>query len=90
MIRYAIQVTGKVQGVFYRQSAQEKAIDLGLKGFVQNQPDGSVYIEAQGNQAQLDELVAWCHQGSLLAKVAKVNFHEIPPVTCYTFEIKRN
>ncbi|HNU41845.1 MAG TPA: acylphosphatase, partial [Cyclobacteriaceae bacterium] len=42
-----ILVTGTVQGVYYRASTKQKADELGIKGFVRNQPDGSVYIEAE-------------------------------------------
>ena len=47
MEHYQFRITGKVQGVFYRQTAMEKATELGLKGFARNEPDGSVYIEAE-------------------------------------------
>jgi acylphosphatase len=48
MHHYQITVSGKVQGVWFRKSTQDKARELGLRGFVRNQPDGSVYIEASG------------------------------------------
>ncbi|MEQ9567382.1 MAG: acylphosphatase, partial [Pseudomonadales bacterium] len=46
MIAYRIHVVGRVQGVFFRASTREKATSLGLKGWVMNQHDGSVLIEA--------------------------------------------
>ena len=48
MKRLTIQVIGEVQGVFYRATSKAVADQLGVKGYVMNQPDGSVYIEAEG------------------------------------------
>ena len=49
-----IKVFGKVQGVGFRYYTQRKAVELGITGFVQNRPDGSVYIEAEGEEEDLD------------------------------------
>jgi acylphosphatase len=72
MKRIAIQVKGKVQGVFYRASTVTKAQQLGVMGFVRNEPDGSVYIEAEGDEEKLNELVAWCKVGPPRARVDEV------------------
>lgn len=72
------KVYGKVQGVFYRASTLEKATKLGLKGFVRNQPDGSVYIEATGDESQLQALEQWCKQGPLLSNVREVVAEDLP------------
>lgn len=60
-MHYKILVKGRVQGVFFRVSTKEKAEALDLSGFVQNEPNGDVYLEAQG--AQVDELVNWIKSG---------------------------
>jgi acylphosphatase len=60
-MHYKILVKGRVQGVFFRASTQEKAEALHLSGFVQNEPNGDVYIEAQGQQ--VDELIDWIKAG---------------------------
>ncbi len=73
---YAIRVDGCVQGVFFRASTQKQAIQLGIRGYVRNQPDGSVYIEAEGRQRSLDTLVQWCHQGPPSARVLSVDVQE--------------
>ncbi|AYB31195.1 acylphosphatase [Chryseolinea soli] len=78
MKHLAIHVTGKVQGVFYRASTVEKARALGLKGFVQNERDGSVYIEAEGDEGALQSLVEWCRQGPPHARVSGVTATEGP------------
>jgi acylphosphatase len=75
-LTYSIIVTGKVQGVFYRQSTKEKAIAIGVKGIVKNENDGSVKIIATGSKEQLDKLIAWCRQGPPKAKVDTVNVKE--------------
>ena len=62
-LHYKIRVEGRVQGVFFRVSTQKEAIRLGLKGFVRNEPDGSVYVEVEGEQAKIDQLVTWIGLG---------------------------
>lgn len=66
---------GRVQGVRYRLSTQEKAIELGVAGYVKNQEDGSVLIEAEGTQSQLDQLAEWCYIGSVMSKVNKIEVY---------------
>ncbi len=60
---YKISVHGKVQGVFFRASTQREARNLGLVGFVANKPDGSVYIEVEGEQEKIDHLIDWIQLG---------------------------
>ena len=72
----SIRVTGKVQGVFFRASTQEEAQRLGLGGWVRNEADGSVRIEAEGDEDALDRLVAWCKHGPKQARVADVVVEE--------------
>lgn len=74
MLHYRITVIGKVQGVWYRKSTLNKAKELGLKGFVQNKVDKSVYIEAEGSEEQLKSLVSWCYEGSTFSDVKEVNY----------------
>ncbi len=73
-----IRVYGKVQGVFFRASALGMAERLGLKGFVRNEPDGSVLIEVEGPEEPLKKFVEWCHQGPPSAKVEDVKVTEQP------------
>jgi acylphosphatase len=72
MKHVAVSISGKVQGVFFRASTMEKAHELGITGFVRNERDGSVYIEAEGSEEQLEQFVAWCHRGPAHAAVEKV------------------
>ena len=65
----SILVSGRVQGVFYRQGTREKASELGITGYVKNLADGSVYILATGTKEQLDAFTAWCRLGPARASV---------------------
>ena len=56
-------IKGKVQGVFYRASAKEKAEDLGLTGWVKNTPEGYVEIMATGEMDVLERFITWCKKG---------------------------
>ena len=76
MKHWNIRVRGKVQGVFFRASTQKKAQELGLQGFVRNEPDGSVYIEAEGDAQALEQLTAWCKTGPERARVEHVETRE--------------
>lgn len=89
MKRLRIRVSGKVQGVFYRASTQAMAKELGLNGWVQNEPDGSVLIEAEGEDQKLEKLVEWCQQGPGAAQVADVHAEEVQPEGLNSFEIRR-
>lgn len=71
-IRLKVNIKGRVQGVFFRAYTQEKAIDLGLKGYVKNMPDGSVEVLLQGRQEQIDQMLEWCWQGSPMSSVSDV------------------
>ena len=72
----SIRITGKVQGVFFRASTRDKAEQLGIHGFVQNDPDGSVYIEAEGDEDTLRQFEEWCRRGPTRASVTA--FEVIP------------
>ena len=69
-----INVSGKVQGVFFRKSALEKARELGITGFAQNKSDGTVHIEAEGDEKKLHQLISWCKEGPLHANVSTVDY----------------
>lgn len=71
--RVKIKVHGRVQGVFYRQSTRDKAITLGLRGWVRNELDGTVVIAAVGDSDQLDRLIAWSKIGPPSATVTLVD-----------------
>jgi len=57
MKHFNIKIFGDVQGVFFRDSARRKADELGIKGFAQNEPDGTVLIEAEGRGESLEKFI---------------------------------
>ncbi|MHA2503209.1 MAG: acylphosphatase [Candidatus Kariarchaeaceae archaeon] len=71
-----MKVRGKVQGVFFRVHTRDKARDLGLAGWVKNEPDGSVKLEAVGEASSIESLIEWLHQGPPLAHVRSVDILE--------------
>ena len=86
---YKITVKGKVQGVHYRTSAQAIALKLDLNGFVKNQYNGDVYIEAEGQEDNLRKLVDWCIIGSTRSEVAEVQSEPGTLKNFGGFEIKK-
>jgi len=72
IFRVRLKITGRVQGVYYRAAALQRAQTLGLTGWVMNCPDGSVQAIAEGPRLKLDEFIAWCHRGPSEARVAQV------------------
>lgn len=89
MFSISITVSGKVQGVYYRQSTKEMAISLGITGQVKNLKDGSVFIIATGIREQLNKLVDWCRQGPSKANVKSLVIEELPFQEFGKFSIER-
>ncbi|MFG0315818.1 MAG: acylphosphatase [Planctomycetota bacterium JB042] len=87
-VRRRLRITGRVQGVWYRGSTRETARRLGLDGWVRNLDDGSVEAVAEGSEAAVERLVAWCHDGPPLARVERVTVCEEPVRGEERFEIR--
>ncbi len=85
---YKIRVTGHVQGVGFRWSAASEARNLGIKGFVKNLSDGSVYIEAEGSIKELNIFVEWCKKGPAFGFVESATIDTSPPVNYTDFRIE--
>jgi acylphosphatase len=85
----SIIVSGKVQGVFYRQSTKQLATALEIKGQVRNMRDDTVEIIATGTDEQIEKLVKWCRVGPPKAEVADVVVREIPQQSFDKFTINR-
>jgi acylphosphatase len=67
-----MKIYGRVQGVGYRDAAYWKARKMHVSGFIMNEPDGSVYVEAEADEATLHEFLTWCQSGPWTAKVDRV------------------
>lgn len=89
LITIRIIIQGKVQGVFYRQSAREKAISLGITGTACNLPDETVEIIATGNNEQLEQFIKWCGTGPSRAIVTNIESTPLPLQTFENFSIIR-
>jgi acylphosphatase len=85
---YDIYISGHVQGVFYRASACAEAQRLGLRGFVRNEDDGSVYAEAEGEVEALERFVAWCRRGPSRARVDRVKVVEGEAAGLGAFQVR--
>lgn len=85
---FEITVYGRVQGVGFRWSAREKARQLGIKGFVKNNSNSSVFIEAEGQIDQINFYIKWCHSGPSHAEVEDVMYKEIELKDFSGFEVK--
>lgn len=88
--RVHLTIVGRVQGVYFRASALQRAKNLGLTGWVANCPDGSVEAVAEGAVAKLEQFVDWCRTGPDGAHVVNVSVHwQSADDTFRDFSIKR-
>ncbi len=88
-VRVRAVVTGRVQGVWFRESCRREAEALGVTGGVRNTPTGAVEIEAQGSPAAVDALLRWAHVGPPAARVAQVTVEDLPPRDERGFRVAR-
>ena len=82
-----ISITGKVQGVFFRATSKAVADQLGVKGTARNRQDGSVFIEAEGDDFSLDLFLEFCHKGSDRSVVENVSVVETELKNYSNFEV---
>jgi acylphosphatase len=71
-------VSGRVQGVFYRGAAAQRARDLGVRGYARNLPDGRVEVLACGDTQAVQTFVEWLWTGSSASKVTAVEVTDVP------------
>lgn len=86
---FSIRISGLVQGVWFRASTKEKADTLGITGLARNEPDGSVYVEAEGEEEDLLRFIEWCQHGPARAMVEKCDLREGALKNFQGFVIKR-
>ncbi len=72
-LRAHVIIQGLVQGVFFRASTKEKAVQLGVGGWVRNLTGGDVEALFEGEKKKVEEIVAWCYKGPAGARVMKVD-----------------
>lgn len=86
--RVHIFISGKVQGVYYRQNTAQKAQELDIKGWVRNLSDGRVESVMEGNEVNIGKILNWCKQGPADANVTGVQiFNEEYKSEFTTFDI---
>ena len=83
-----ILISGKVQKIGFRYSALQVADKMNICGFVQNLPDGKVFIEAEGDEANIENFIEWCHSGPKWAIVDFVQVEKSEMKNYSFFEIK--
>ncbi len=76
-----VVISGRVQGVWFRASVQQKAEQLGITGWVRNTSEGCVEAIFEGEEELVKEMVEWCHRGPPLAKVENVEVKNIQEPT---------
>lgn len=81
-------VSGRVQGVFFRENTRRKAIELGLKGYVKNLPDGNVEIVAEGNENKINEFIEFIKKGPGIARIQGIKIMHKEPENFKGFEIR--
>ena len=87
MVRYRVVVSGRVQGVFFRDACRRTALAHGVSGWVRNLPDGQVEAVFEGRAQDVDRLVEWARHGPSRAVVTHVAVHAEPPEGLTTFVI---
>ena len=69
VVRCRVIVSGRVQGVFFRDSCRSTARGLGIRGWVRNRSDGTVEVVAEGPRERVDQFLNWCREGPPRARV---------------------
>ncbi len=85
---FILKIYGRVQNVGFRYHTKKTADSLHITGFVKNQPDGSVYIEAEGDEVSIDHFVLWCQNGPLWARVERIEQQPSPVQNFKGFIVK--
>lgn len=78
-IRAHVVISGRVQGVFFREKTRQEALELGLAGWVRNNPDGTVEAVFEGPENRVREILLWCREGPPLARVENLEIRYEDP-----------
>jgi acylphosphatase len=79
-------ISGKVQGVWFRESMRQEAHALGVTGWVRNLPDGRVEAVVCGGEEAVESLLGWAKKGPPLARVSDIEARNIPDEAFPSFE----
>ncbi len=83
----SLTITGKVQNVGFRHHTVKQAEKHHIKGYVKNMPDGSVHVDAEGEEENLDHFILWCHEGPTWARVDHVHVQDTQPQGYEKFDV---
>lgn len=83
-------ISGKVQGVFFRESARKLAEKINIKGWVKNRTDEKVEAMISGEESDVNDFINWCHTGSERAEVTDVLVSEESATSFEKFKVIRN
>ena len=84
-VRRRVVVRGRVQGVWFRASAEREASSRRVGGFARNERDGSVLLELEGEAADVDAVVDWCRLGPPRAEVTGLEVTDLPVLGTASF-----
>lgn len=87
-VRCRAVVSGRVQGVWFREGCRRQARELGVAGWVRNEMDGTVVIEAEGPPPAVDRLLGWSREGPPAARVERVEVTDVEPVGQAGFQVR--
>ena len=88
MTRKRVVVSGRVQGVFFRDTLRRRAESAGVAGWVRNTPDGAVEAVFEGESEAVDELVEFCRRGPSRAEVVSIEVEEEQPEGLSGFDVR--
>ena len=88
VVRYRVLISGRVQGVFFRDTCQRVAQERGVAGWVRNLPDGRVEAVFEGSPDDVRHLLDWARQGPRHARVTNLAPHPEPPEGLTTFHVR--
>jgi acylphosphatase len=83
-------ISGKVQGVFFRESARKLAEELSIKGWIKNTDDEKVEALISGDENDVNDFISWCHMGPERAEVTDVIVSQVPATSFEKFKVIRN
>lgn len=83
-----VVISGRVQGVFFRDAMRRQAIRHGVGGWVRNRPDGTVQAHLEGAPAAVAELVLWCRSGPRDAEVEDLTVTVVEPQDAADFRVR--
>ncbi len=86
--RVHVRARGRVQGVFFRAEARERAESLGVSGWIRNAEDGSVEAVFEGEEERVESLVDWCRRGPAGGRVDDVEVEPVEPTGETGFHVR--